>query len=160
MKAKKKKMILKAWESLEIKEDAEKSYGKPVPLNRKAAINLWKFWQKASIAALASGDACFMDRLYRITRNQYLYLIKTDLLCGGGKSEIGESIFGNSFSKNGVKRKKIKSVRTGRKNKLTHKPAVQNFLNGNLVMSDPSFNRSGLKSLRKLLRKSGRIREF
>ena len=116
MKAKKKKMILKAWESLEIKEDAEKSYGKPVPLNRKAAINLWKFWQKASIAALASGDVCFMDRLYRLTQQQYFYLIKMDLLCGGGQSEIGESIFGNSFSKNGVKRKKIKSVRTGRKN--------------------------------------------
>ena len=78
MKRKKKEMILKAWESLEIKEDAEKSYGKPVPLNRKAAINLWKFWQKASIAALASGNVCFKDRLYRLTRNQYLYLIKTD----------------------------------------------------------------------------------
>ena len=64
MKRKKKEMILKAWESLEIKEDAEKSYGKPVPLNRKAAINLWKFWQKASIAALASGNDFFISRLY------------------------------------------------------------------------------------------------
>ena len=157
MKRKKKEMILKAWESLEIKEDAEKSYGKPVPLNRKAAINLWKFWQKASIAALASGNDFFISRLYRLTQQQYFYLIKMDLLCGGGQSEIGESIFGNSFSKNGKKRKKIKAVRTGRKNKSTHKPSVQNFLNGNFVVPDPSFNRSGLKSLRKLLRKSCRV---
>lgn len=154
MKRKKKEMILKAWESLEIKEDAEKSYGKPVPLNRKA---VWKFWQKASIAALASGNDFFISRLYRLTQQQYFYLIKTDLLCGGGQSEIGESIFGNSFSKNGKKRKKVKAVRTGRKNKLAHKPSVQNFLNGNLIVPDPSFNRSGLKSLRKLLRKSCRV---
>lgn len=160
MKRKKKEMILKAWESLEIKEDAEKSYGKPVPLNRKAAINLWKFWQKASIAALASGNDFFISRLYRLTQQQYFYLIKMDLLCGGGQSEIGESIFGNSFSKNGKKRKKIKAVRTGRKNKLTHKPAVQNFLNGNLVVPDKGFITSRHKSLRKLLRKSGRIRKF
>lgn len=157
MKRKKKEMILKAWESLEIKEDAEKSYGKPVPLNRKAAINLWKFWQKASLAALASGDVCFMDRLYRLTQQQYFYLIKMDLLCGGGQSEIGESIFGNSLRKHGKQRKKVKAVRSGRKNKLAHKPSVQNFLNGNLVLPDKSFNRSGLKGLRKLVRKSCRV---
>lgn len=33
MKRKKKELILQAWESLDIKEDAEMSYGKPVPLN-------------------------------------------------------------------------------------------------------------------------------
>ena len=42
MKRKQKKMILKAWESLEIKEEAEATYGKPVPLNRKAALSIWK----------------------------------------------------------------------------------------------------------------------
>lgn len=160
MKAKKKEMILQAWESLDIKEDAEKTYGKAVPLNREAAICLWNFLQKASLRAVTTGTSSYLDRVFKLTRNQYLYLILTDLLSGSRQSEIGESLFGNSFSKNGKKRKKVKSVRTGRKNKLTHKPSVQNFLNGNFVMPDPRFKKSGLRCLRKLLRKSSGIRKL
>lgn len=156
MKAKKKEMILKAWESLGIKEEAEATYGKPVPLNRKVALSIWKLFQK-NVNHHNADDTYIESSLWRLSQLQLRHLIRVDSLAGGGQSEIGESIFGNSFSKNGKKRKKIKAVRTGRKNKLTHKPAVQNFLNGNFVVPDPSFNRSGLKSLRKLLRKSCRV---
>lgn len=156
MKRKKKEMILKAWESLEIKEEAEVTYGKPVPLNRKAALSIWK-----ALQTIAATDAMAQfrnpDYFPKYFQPQLLLLIKLDSLAGGGQSEIGESIFGNSLRKNGKKRKKVKAVRAGRKNKLAHKSSVQNFLNENLVVPDPSFNRSGLKSLRKLLRKSCRV---
>ena len=52
MKRKKKEMILKAWESLEVKEEAEVTYGKPVPLNRKAALSIWK-----TLQTIAATDA-------------------------------------------------------------------------------------------------------
>lgn len=160
MKRKKKEMILKAWESLEIKEEAEATYGKPVPLNGKAALCIWHFLQNNSTYKDAWYNNGFESTLLRLFRHQLRYLIRVDSLCGGGQSEIGESIFGNSFSKNGKKRKKVKAVRAGRKNKLTHKPAVQNFLNGNFVVPDNGFITFGHKSLGKLLRKSGRIRKF
>lgn len=160
MKRKKKEMILQAWESLDIKEDAEKTYGKAVPLNREAAICIWHFLQNNSTYKDAWYNNGFESTLLRLFRHQLRYLIRVDSLSGGGQSEIGESIFGNSFSKNGKKRKKVKSVRTGRKNKLTHKPSVQNFLNGNFIVPDKGFITSRRKTLRKLFGKSGRIRKF
>lgn len=157
MKAKKKEMILQGWESLEIKEEAEATYGKPVLLNGKAALCIWHFLQNNSTYKDAWYGNGFESTLLRLFRLQVRYLIRVDSLCGGGQSEIGESIFGNSLRKHGKKRKKVKAVCTGRKNKLAHKPSVQNFLNGNLVLTDKSFNRSGLKGLRKLVRKSCRV---
>lgn len=157
MKAKQKKMILKAWKSLEIKKEAEKVYGRPVPLNKQAAVSIWEFIRKNSKVAYTEKISNYGYELLSLFGRQVIYLIRVDSLCGGGQSEIGESIFGNSLRKHGKKRKKVKAVRSGRKNKLAHKPSVQNFLNGNLVLPDKSFNRSGLKSLRKLVRKSCRV---
>lgn len=157
MKTKKKEMILQAWESLEIKEEAEEVYGKPVPLNRKAARCIGYFLQDKTSYEDAWSNNDFVSTLLRLFQLQLLYLIRVDSLCGGGQSEIGESIFGNSLCKHGKQRKKVKAVRSGRKNKLAHKPSVQNLLNGNLVLPDKGFNRSGLKGLRKLVRKSCRV---
>nr|DAP56241.1 MAG TPA: hypothetical protein [Caudoviricetes sp.] len=160
MKRTKKEMILQAWESFEIKEEAEKVYGRPVPLNKQAAVSIWEVIRKNSKVAYTRKISNYGYELLSLFGRQLIYLIRVDSLCGGGQSEIGESIFGNSFSKNGKKRKKVKAVRTGRKNKLAHKPSVQNFLNGNFVVPDNGFITSGHKSLRKLLRKSGCVRKF
>lgn len=107
MKRKKKEMILKAWESLGIKEEAEATYGKPVPLNRIAALSIWKALQ--TIAATAA-VAQYRDPEHfpKYFQPQLLLLIKLDSLAGGGQSEIGQSIFGNSLHKNCQKGKEDK----------------------------------------------------
>lgn len=159
MKAKKKEMILKAWESLEIKEEAEATYGKPVPLSRMAALSIWKALQEIAVSGAVTYIG-YPEKFSRFLLPQLLLLIKLDSLAGGGQTEIGQSIFGNSLRKNSQKGKKIKSVRTGRNHKLVHDFTVNNLLEG-----DFSFPHKGLKKfaffrLNDPLRKGRRKRKF
>ena len=93
MKRKKKEMILKAWESFEIKEEAEKVYGRPVPLNKQAAVSIWEVIRKNSKVAYTRKISNYGYELLSLFGRQLIYLIRVDSLCGGGQSEIGESIF-------------------------------------------------------------------
>lgn len=90
MKAKKKEMILQAWESLGIKEEAEATYGKPVPLNRKVALSIWKLFQK-NVNHHNADDTYIENSLWRLSQLQLRHLIRVDSLAGGGQSEIGQS---------------------------------------------------------------------
>lgn len=159
MKAKKKEMILKAWESLEIKEEAEATYGKPVPLNRIAALSIWKALQ--TIAATAA-VAQYRDPEHfpKYFQPQLLLLIKLDSLAGGGQSEIGQSIFGNSLHKNCQKGKKIKSVRAGRNHKLVHDFTVNNLLDGDIFLPQEGLKNFSLVGLNDPLRKGRRKRKL
>nr|DAV83215.1 MAG TPA: hypothetical protein [Caudoviricetes sp.] len=159
MKRKKKEMILKAWESLEIKEEAEATYGKPVPLNRMAALSIWKALQ--TIAATAA-VAQYRDPEYfpKYFQPQLLLLIKLDSLAGGGQSEIGQSIFGNSLHKNCQKGKKIKSVRAGRNHKLVHDFTVNNLLEGDIFLPQVGLEKFTLFGLNDPIRKGRRKRKL
>lgn len=159
MKAKKKEMILKAWESLGIKEEAEATYGKPVPLNRMAALSIWK-----TLQTIAATDALARYRdpeyLPKYFQPQLLLLIKLDSLAGGGQTEIGQSIFGNSLRKNSQKGKKVKAVRTGRNHKLVHDFTVNNLLEGDIFLPQVGLEKFTLFGLNDPIRKGRRKRKL
>lgn len=159
MKRKKKEMILKAWESLEVKEEAEVTYGKPVPLNRKAALSIWK-----TLQTIAATDAMAQfrnpDYFPKYFQPQLLLLIKLDSLAGGGQSEIGQSIFGNSLRKNSQKGKKVKAVRTGRNHKLVHDFTVNNLFDGDIFFPQEGLKNFSLVGLNDPLRKGRRKRKL
>lgn len=159
MKRKKKEMILKAWESLEIKEEAEATYGKPVPLNRKVALSIWKLFQK-NVNHHNADDTYIESSLRRLFQLQLRHLIRVDSLAGGGQSEIGQSIFGNSLHKNCQKGKKIKSVRAGRNHKLVHDFTVNNLLEGDIFLPQVGLEKFTLFGLNDPIRKGRRKRKL
>lgn len=159
MKRKKKEMILKAWESLEIKEEAEATYGKPVPLNRKVALGIWKLFQK-NVNHHNADDTYIESSLRRLFQLQLRHLIRVDSLAGGGQSEIGQSIFGNSLHKNCQKGKKIKSVRAGRNHKLVHDFTVNNLLEGDIFLPQVGLEKFTLFGLNDPIRKGRRKRKL
>nr|DAY90697.1 MAG TPA: hypothetical protein [Caudoviricetes sp.] len=159
MKRKQKKMILKAWESLEIKEEAEATYGKPVPLNRKAALSIWKALQGIAVSG-AVKYTTYPEQFPRFLQPQLLLLIKLDSLAGGGQSEIGQSIFGNSLHKNCQKGKKVKTVSAGRNHKLVHDFTVNNLLEGDIFFPQEGLKNFSLVGLDDPLRKGRRKRKL
>lgn len=159
MKRKKKEMILKAWESLEVKEEAEATYGKPVPLNRKVALSIWKLFQK-NVNHHNAGDTYIESSLWKLFQLQLRHLIRVDSLAGGGQSEIGQSIFGNSLRKNSQKGKKIKSVRAGRNHKLVHDFTVNNLLEGDIFLPQVGLEKFTLFGLNDPIRKGLRKRKL
>ena len=159
MKRKKKEMILKAWESLEIKEEAEATYGKPVPLNRKAALSIWKALQGIAVSG-AVKYTTYPEQFPRFLQPQLLLLIKLDSLAGGGQSEIGQSIFGNSLHKNCQKGKKVKTVSAGRNHKLVHDFTVNNLLEGDIFFPQEGLKNFSLVGLDDPLRKGRRKRKL
>lgn len=159
MKAKKKEMILQAWESLEIKEEAEATYGKPVPLNRKVALSIWKLFQK-NVNHHNADDTYIESSLWRLFQLQLRHLIRVDSLAGGGQSEIGQSIFGNSLRKNCQKGKKVKAVRAGRNHKLVHDFTVNNLFDGDIFFPQERLKNFSLVGLDDPLRKGRRKRKL
>ena len=100
--------LSRTYKYFEVEDSIIKEYGKLVPLNRQAARQIWR--ELLDERESLGGKATDYLTLKRFVSSRIEYLIKLDSMIGRRFSEIGESLFTDSASKNSQQSQQVEPV--------------------------------------------------